>query len=127
RAAPRLRRRDDGLGSRGRRARRAPGAGTVPGGTGRESRPRLFAASAGAVRRRPGALRARGWLCAHGAHRRRVARPRVRPHQARVTPLSALSGGELGRLGLARQLMTTAEVLLLDEPTNHLDLETTRG
>ena len=48
------------------------------------------------------------------------------PAQARVTPLSALSGGELGRIGLARQLMTTADVLLLDEPTNHLDLETTR-
>src|SRR6267142_3528407 len=48
------------------------------------------------------------------------------PVTARVTPLSALSGGELGRLGLARQLMTTADVLLLDEPTNHLDLETTR-
>jgi ATP-binding cassette subfamily F protein 3 len=48
------------------------------------------------------------------------------PGEARVTPLSALSGGELGRLGLARQLMTTADVLLLDEPTNHLDLETTR-
>ncbi|MFN2570839.1 MAG: ABC-F family ATP-binding cassette domain-containing protein [Gemmatimonadales bacterium] len=48
------------------------------------------------------------------------------PAQARVTPLSALSGGELGRLGLARQLMTTADVLLLDEPTNHLDIETTR-
>ena len=48
------------------------------------------------------------------------------PAEARVTPLSALSGGELGRLGLARQLMTTADALLLDEPTNHLDLETTR-
>jgi len=48
------------------------------------------------------------------------------PVQARVMPLSALSGGELGRIGLARQLMTTADVLLLDEPTNHLDLETTR-
>lgn len=48
------------------------------------------------------------------------------PAQARVTPLSALSGGELGRLGLARQLMSTADVLLLDEPTNHLDLETTQ-
>ncbi len=48
------------------------------------------------------------------------------PAQARVTPLSALSGGELGRLGLARQLTSTADVLLLDEPTNHLDLETTR-
>ena len=48
------------------------------------------------------------------------------PAQARIMPLSALSGGELGRLGLARQLMSTADVLLLDEPTNHLDLETTR-
>src|SRR2546422_1039807 len=48
------------------------------------------------------------------------------PAQARVTPLSALSGGELGRLGFARQLMSTADVLLLDEPTNHLDLGTTR-
>ncbi|HEY7192809.1 MAG TPA: ABC-F family ATP-binding cassette domain-containing protein, partial [Gemmatimonadales bacterium] len=48
------------------------------------------------------------------------------PAHARVTPLAALSGGELGRLGLARQLMSTADVLLLDEPTNHLDLETTR-
>jgi ATP-binding cassette subfamily F protein 3 len=48
------------------------------------------------------------------------------PVRARTTPISALSGGELGRLGLARQLMTTAHVLLLDEPTNHLDIETTR-
>src|SRR5260370_15701934 len=48
------------------------------------------------------------------------------PALARVTPLAALSGGELGRLGLARQLMSTADVLLLDEPTNHLHLETTR-
>ena len=30
------------------------------------------------------------------------------------------------RLGLARQLVSAADVLLLDEPTNHLDLETTR-
>src|SRR5437016_2468027 len=48
------------------------------------------------------------------------------PALARVTPLSAQSGAALARLGLARQLMTTADVLLLDEPTNHLDLETTR-
>jgi ATP-binding cassette subfamily F protein 3 len=47
------------------------------------------------------------------------------PQAARTTPLASLSGGELGRLGLARQLMSTADLLLLDEPTNHLDLETT--
>ena len=48
------------------------------------------------------------------------------PEKARSQPVDQLSGGERGRLGLARQLVSAADVLLLDEPTNHLDLETTR-
>lgn len=40
------------------------------------------------------------------------------------TPLRVLSGGERGRLLLARALAKPSNVLVLDEPTNDLDLET---
>lgn len=45
------------------------------------------------------------------------------PEQAR-TPIHALSGGERGRLQLARGLRLPSNLLVLDEPTNDLDLET---
>ena len=45
------------------------------------------------------------------------------PEQAR-TPIEALSGGERGRLMLARAFAKPSNILVLDEPTNDLDLET---
>jgi len=45
------------------------------------------------------------------------------PAQAR-TPVGTLSGGERGRLMLARVFARAGNLLILDEPTNDLDLET---
>src|SRR5271165_1987127 len=45
------------------------------------------------------------------------------PEQA-LTPIGKLSGGERGRLMLARALATPSNLMVLDEPTNDLDIET---
>ncbi len=44
----------------------------------------------------------------------------VRPES---TPMTALSGGQVARVGLAALLLSRFDIVLLDEPTNDLDLD----
>src|SRR5205823_15074050 len=43
-------------------------------------------------------------------------------YQDAFTPIAKLSGGEKGRLQIARLMLTEANFLVLDEPTNNLDI-----
>jgi len=49
------------------------------------------------------------------------------PGEAKDLRIGALSGGERGRVLLARLMLSGANVLVLDEPTNDLDLTTLRA
>jgi ATP-binding cassette subfamily F protein uup len=65
--------------------------------------------------------------CLHqrrNAPRRRLPPGLPVPAGAARSPVKSLSGGERGRLMLARALARPSNLLVLDEPTNDLDLET---
>ncbi len=49
------------------------------------------------------------------------------PGETKNTPIGKLSGGERGRILIAKLMLTGANVLVLDEPTNDLDLATLRA
>ncbi|MDR2358112.1 MAG: ATP-binding cassette domain-containing protein [Oscillospiraceae bacterium] len=54
--------------------------------------------------------------------RNRVANGLFITDKLRSRLFSALSGGEMTRVNLARMILEKTDILLLDEPTNHLDM-----
>ena len=66
------------------------------------------------------------WLALGGADfepRSAAVRSELGLDVADDQPVSSLSGGQAGRLGLASLLLARFDVFLLDEPTNNLDLD----
>ena len=86
----------------------------------------------GAGRRRTGRrrrVRRRAWSAGStSAAPTSTSGPRRSPHSLGLTvgldqPMTALSGGQAARAGLASLLLSRYDVFLLDEPTNDLDLD----
>ena len=67
----------------------------------------------------------RGWRWVGRTSRSAPPRrsPRSASESTSTTPMTALSGGQAARAGLAALLLSRYDVLLLDEPTNDLDLD----